>query len=77
VAVEVLTVPQKPTLYARANVDEYWVVDLERGRVVVHRDPEANRYDEVSEVPAGRRVIAAALDLPALDVAELFAAAGV
>ena len=29
----------KARLYAHANVDEYWIVDLIRGRVEVRRDP--------------------------------------
>jgi Uma2 family endonuclease len=32
----------KPALYARAGVPEYWVIDLEKRRIVVHCDPEGD-----------------------------------
>jgi Uma2 family endonuclease len=65
----------KPNVYASAGIEEYWVVDLERRRVVVHRQASADGYGSVSAASAGERVLAEALTLPALDVAELFAAA--
>lgn len=39
----------KRRLYAAASVPEYWVVDLDRRRVVVHRTPEADDYRAVTE----------------------------
>jgi hypothetical protein len=38
----------KPALYARAGVDEYWVVDLVASAVHVHRVPEHSRYATVT-----------------------------
>lgn len=38
----------KAELYARAGIAEYWVVDLVRRRVVVHRAPEDGRYRDVA-----------------------------
>ncbi len=66
---------QKPALYARAGIAEYWVVDLDAGRVVVHRDPTEAGYGAITEIPADGAVQAQALKLPRLEVAELLAAA--
>ena len=54
---------QKPLLYAEAGIDEYWVVDLDAGLVVVHRDPTDNGYEAITEVPADGAVQAQALEL--------------
>lgn len=64
----------KPALYAQA-VDEYWVVDLQRHCVVVHRDPAGGAYEEIDTLPAGRKLRAASLELGELPTGELFAAA--
>jgi Uma2 family endonuclease len=61
----------KPRVYAPA-VDEYWVVDLERRCVVVHRGAAAHGYQDVELVPEDGLIAAGALDLT-LPVAELFA----
>ena len=66
---------QKPVLYAQAGIDEYWVVDLDAGLVVVHRNPKDEGYEAITEVPADGAVQAQALELPRLDVAELLTAA--
>ena len=64
----------KPAVYADA-VSEYWVVDLERRCVVVHRDPAAGAYRDVSVVPAGEDLSAGSVDIGRLPTGELFAAA--
>lgn len=38
----------KRDLYARASVREYWVLDLQSRRLVVHRLPEQGEYRETS-----------------------------
>jgi len=65
---------QRPAVYAAA-VDEYWVVDLERRCVVVHRDRARNGYRQVSTVPAGDQLRARSLDIGVLPTDELLAAA--
>jgi len=35
---------RKATLYARAGVPEYWVLDLNRRMLVVHREPDGTQY---------------------------------
>ncbi len=40
----------KPRLYARAHVTEYWVIDVQRNMVVVHRNPAGDGYSSCVEV---------------------------
>jgi Uma2 family endonuclease len=35
---------RKATLYARAGAPEYWVLDLNRRMLVVHREPDGTQY---------------------------------
>lgn len=36
----------KAPTYARANVPEYWIVDVQRGAVEVHRQPSGEVYEQ-------------------------------
>jgi Uma2 family endonuclease len=66
----------KTGVYARAGVAEYWVVDVDGRRVICHRDPLADGfYRDVTEIGADGRLVAASVELPALHVDALFAAA--
>jgi Uma2 family endonuclease len=66
----------KSRVYAVAGVDEYWVVDLAKRRVLCHRDPRPDGlYHDVRDIPADGRITATSVELPALDVAALLAAA--
>lgn len=38
----------KAALYARAGIVEYWVLDVNGRRLIVHREPEGGRYLSVS-----------------------------
>jgi Uma2 family endonuclease len=40
---------EKALDYARAGVAEYWIVDLDAGAVVVHRDPAGDAYATTTE----------------------------
>ena len=64
----------KRIIYARALVAQYWVVDLAGGRVVVHRGPRGDGYEQVVEVRTGGHIVAPA-GLPELCVGELLGAA--
>lgn len=64
----------KPAVYAQA-VDEYWVVDLERQRLVVHREPAGGAYRDVNTVAAGTELGPRSVELGVLRTGELFAAA--
>ena len=66
----------KPPIYAGAGVPDYWVVDLDAGRVVVHGSPHDGGYEHTEIVGAGGELVASRLDLPPIAVAELLAAAG-
>ncbi len=46
----------KCRLYARAGVAEYWIVDLTRGVLVVHRSPQGDAYATVAEHERGSAV---------------------
>lgn len=47
---------RKLPLYAAAGVPEYWIVDLHRGVVDVHRFPIVERYEQVTRVARGDRL---------------------
>ncbi|MDP9172022.1 MAG: Uma2 family endonuclease [Acidobacteriota bacterium] len=46
----------KARLYARAQISEYWVVDVVGQRIVVHRRPRAGVYEEITSYRAGERI---------------------
>ena len=52
----------KLPIYAGAGVPEYWIVDLTREVVIVHRDPDGDAYTTVTEHRKGDSI--AALTLP-------------
>lgn len=64
---------QKRDLYAAAGIVEYWIVDVETQRVVVHRLPQSGTYDDVSEWSAPQQVAAGGLSEAMLDLGVLFA----
>jgi Uma2 family endonuclease len=66
----------KPPIYAGAGVPDYWVVDLDAGRAVVHGSPRDGAYERTEVVGAGGELVASHLGLPPISVAELLAAAG-
>lgn len=64
---------RKAVLYAATGIPEYWVVDLDSGRVVIHHRPEADGYRDRSKAPFGRPLAAATiegLDLSAVKLIE-------
>ncbi len=68
---------RKPSLYAAAGVDEYWVIDLDGRRAVVHRHPRDDGYTEVAEVGVGGELAPAGLNAAAVGLDELLRAASV
>jgi len=38
----------KAALYARAGIADYWVLDVPGRRLIVHRDPQGDRYSSVT-----------------------------
>jgi Uma2 family endonuclease len=67
---------RKAALYAEAGVGEYWVIDVERSVVVVHRDAHGDGWARVASLGANDRLRPTALPLPELPVGELLQAAG-
>lgn len=45
---------RKAQLYAREGIAEYWVIDANRRRTWVHRDPEPQGYRTVTQVTSGQ-----------------------
>lgn len=61
----------KIPLYARNAIPEAWILDLNRRRVLVFRDPETGEYRSVSEVVAGEQLSPLALPQLIVDVGRL------
>ena len=57
----------KLPLYARYDVAEVWLVDLEAGRIEIYRVPTAQGYQEVSQAERDQRISPAAF--PQLELA--------
>jgi Uma2 family endonuclease len=55
----------KASLYARADILEYWVMDVAGGRLIVHRDPGSSGYGSVIAYGEGESVAPLALNDPA------------
>ena len=62
----------KAGLYARAGIAEYWVVDVEGRRVIVHRQPEGGLYRDVAAYGAGERMATLGAPEQTILVEELF-----
>ncbi len=61
----------KRKLYAQSGIVEYWVLDLEGRRLVVHRDPLGKRYGSVQVYAAQEVVSALAAPTSEIRVADL------
>jgi len=61
----------KATLYARAGIREYWVLDVVGRQLFVHRQPGGDGYAEVSAYRAEERAATLACPEAAVLVAEL------
>jgi Uma2 family endonuclease len=60
----------KAPLYASAGIAEYWVLDVDGRRVVVHRDPTPEGYRQRLALTADEPLSSVALPLPALRVTD-------
>ena len=47
---------RKLAMYSRAGIFEYWIVDLNAGRIEVYRDPARSRYRSVTLLGRGEAV---------------------
>ena len=66
----------KPAIYATADVDEYWVVDMDGVRVLVHRDPSSGGYRAVVELRPGDVIDGSIVGLGEILVADVINASG-
>ncbi len=61
----------KAALYARAGVEDYWVIDLNERRVLVHRQPGPHGYGEVIAYLADEQVASLSRPQATIPVSEL------
>ncbi|ULR41534.1 Uma2 family endonuclease [Thermus sp. NEB1569] len=54
----------KLPLYAKAGIPEVWVVDLEGGQVLVHREPKGEGYREVRTLGPGDTLAFMGVEIP-------------
>jgi Uma2 family endonuclease len=62
----------KAAVYAAAGVNEYWIVDVDRDEVLVHREPSGAAYATVQRFAPGDH-ITPLVDIAPIDVAALLA----
>ena len=62
----------KGPLYARASIAEYWVADIPRRRLIVHRDPRQGQYQSIIAYTEGESVAPLAAPDQPFPVAEAF-----
>ena len=43
----------KATIYARNNITEYWVIDLQNNQVIIHTQPSLGKYQSIRELRSG------------------------
>ncbi len=42
---------KKLDIYARSGIRDYWIADLDKGEWIVHREPSAGQYRQVTRIP--------------------------
>ncbi len=63
---------EKLSLYAQAGIHEYWIVDLNRRVLIVHRQPKDAEYASVQHYDGDARVVPEALADVELAIGSLF-----
>lgn len=64
---------RKSDLYAAAGIPEYWVVDLDEGRMLIHVEPSADGYLGQGDLPFGQPLSSATIAGLDLGVVRLVA----
>lgn len=62
----------KAELYARARIPEYWVFDVSKKRLIVHREPKDGRYVQVTVYAIGESVAPLAAPEHSFEVSNAF-----
>jgi Uma2 family endonuclease len=65
----------KPPIYASAGVEEYWVIDFDHARAIVHRDPTDGAYRSITEIGPADSLDGSVVGIDPIPVADIFAAA--
>ncbi len=68
-----LDLGEKLRLYAHAGIPEYWVFDLTRNLLIVHRNPTGRQYASVQEHDRSASVTPQAFADLTLELSEVFA----
>jgi Uma2 family endonuclease len=58
--------------YAESGIAEYWIVDIQRQAILVHRNPLGNAYQNVDLIGAGGSVVPKAVPSCKLEIDWLF-----
>lgn len=67
----------KPPVYAWAAIPQFWVIDLDRSRAVVHREPSVRAYRSSHELGRDGMLDLGFIGAGAIRVADVFDAANV
>jgi Uma2 family endonuclease len=62
----------KAGLYARAGIPEYWVLDIQKRQLVVHREPSAGQYSLIVAYGENETVTPLAAPQKSFRVADVF-----
>jgi Uma2 family endonuclease len=63
---------RKARIYARAGVPEYWVVDVKKRELIVHRSPAGEKYRSVKHLKDLSEVTSSAVPSLVLDLRNIF-----
>jgi Uma2 family endonuclease len=63
----------KGPLYARAGIPEYWLAELMRRRIIVHREPQEGKYKSIIAYNEEETISPLAAPAASLKVADAFA----
>lgn len=65
----------KPTIYASAGVTQYWVINVDHARVIVHREPTPGSYRSRQELGPDGVLDASFVGIGQIPVADVLGAA--
>jgi len=63
----------KKPVYAASGIADYWILDIDREILIVHRSPAGDNYDDVCELSSQDRISPLAAPDFTLDIASVFA----
>ncbi|MFT3709441.1 MAG: Uma2 family endonuclease [Archangium sp.] len=63
---------RKARIYARAGIPEYWVIDVKKRELVVHRNPSGEKYKSVKRLTDLSEVKSSAVPELVLDLRKIF-----